>query len=177
MCDRIAKSNQLGSLGLRNVRPFVLGKHGEKEDRYLVMSIKVQDAIAAALSAPGARNPDLPQAPPRATPHSGSSASSDTTDMRSSSLMPTAAARRRNSGVSTTVWRRFGKTIYTPLTHMSMTHPFRTVSPNNIGFFAAVRFAGRRGVTSETEGGFLRSDRFDRGGERLRSGRCGGRRA
>ena len=26
------------------------------------MSIKVQDAIAAALSAPGARNPDLPQA-------------------------------------------------------------------------------------------------------------------
>lgn len=128
-----------GALSRRNVRPFVLGEHGEKEDRHVGMSIKVQDAIAAAFSAPGRATRTFRKPPPRATPHSGSSASSDTPAMRSSSLMPTAAARRRNSGVSTTVWRHFGTIIYTSLTHMPMTHPFRTVSPNNIGFFAAVR--------------------------------------
>ena len=76
-------------------------EHGEKEDRHVVMSIKVQDAKAAALSAPGRATRTFRKPPPRATPHSGSSASSDTTAVRSSSLMSTAAARRRNSGVST----------------------------------------------------------------------------
>ena len=119
--DEVTECDQFGAFGWRNVRLFILRKHGEQEERHVTRAVEMDHAVSPLLPAPVRAKRTFLNPPPRPMPASGSVASAEISSALSSSGMPAERDLRINSGVSTTVSIDIDASIYTSLTHKSMT--------------------------------------------------------